>query len=250
MTIQIAQDARQTNMTHWRWSVWLDASAEELDRVEEVVWKLHPSFSPSEVRVDNRSTSFRLKSSGWGEFEIQAEVRLKNGEKVTLRHWLRFKQKAPRKGRSSAGEVEGGSSAAVAVGSRQPKVFLSYTSSDARLAGALVEELKRKHNIDVFVDVDIPIGQNLRDWASEKIRLSDAAVFLLPKEEFAPLSHSFTGYELGLAQQTGTPIIPILRSETDVPDQFRETKAIRISGSQPSELEAQSIARSITDIVR
>jgi hypothetical protein len=247
MTMRIAQDAKQANMTHWRWSVWLDASAEELDGVEEVVWKLHPSFSPPEVRVGNRSTAFRLKSSGWGEFEIQAEVRLKNGEKVTLRHWLRFKQSAPRRGRSSAGEVEAALSEAVATESRQPKVFLSYTSSDARLAGALVEELKRKHNVDVFVDVDIPVGQNLRDWLTEKISLSDAAVFLLPKED-ASRGHSFTGYELGLAQQTGTPIIPILRSETDVPDMFRETKAIRISG--PSELEAQSLAQSITDIVR
>ena len=226
MTLSIAQDAAPTESSHWRWSVWLNGSKDELDAVKEVVWKLHPSFSPPEVRVTARKNAFRLKSSGWGEFEIHADVHLANGARISLRHWLRFNQAASKKSLSKAAAGVKVAPESAAVIERQPKVFLSYTSADARLARALTEELKLKHNIDVFVDVDIPSGQNLRDWISEKITESDAAVFLLPEGDSASRSYNFTGYELGLAEKLGTQIIPVLRADADIPTSLRQSKAI------------------------
>ncbi len=209
MTLSIGQDAAATDSLHWNWSVWLEGTGDELDAVKQVVWKLHPSFSPPEVKVRTRNNAFRLESSGWGEFEIHADVHLANGERISLRHGLRFSQTAPRKNRSKATVTGGAVGSGIAlegvttIQGRQPKVFLSYTSGDARLARALTEELKRNHNIDVFVDVDIPAGENLRDWISEKITESDAAVFLLPEGDSASRSYSFTGFELGLAEKLG-----------------------------------------------
>ncbi|MGY3030935.1 hypothetical protein ACVIIV_000105 [Bradyrhizobium sp. USDA 4354] len=245
--VKIAQLSEQIEPAYWRWSVWLEG--EEIAAVEEVVWKLHPTFSPPEVRVTDRASNFRLNSSGWGEFRIQADVRMNNGQNLALSHWLRLGRSAPTKEEMVA--IQAGDVAPLALepGERQPRVFLSYTSSDARLAGAVAKELKRNH-VDVAIDVDIPSGVNLRDWTSEKIAQSDATVFLLPNADSAMLSNSFTGYELQLAQRSDRPIIPILRSEADVPDQLKSFKSITVEGGPSAEIDVQAIARSITNIVR
>ena len=150
MTFKIAQDATPADQSHWRWSVWLEAPKEELNTVKDVLWKLHPSFSPSAVRVNSRKTGFRLKSSGWGEFEIQAEIHRLNGEKISLRHWLRFNQTA-KKSRSNSASAEIAPESMADVATRHPTVLLSFTSTDARLPGMLHEWLKREHDCHVLV---------------------------------------------------------------------------------------------------
>jgi hypothetical protein len=246
MTFKIAQDATLADQSRWRWSVWLEAPKEELDTVKDVLWKLHPSFSPSEVRVDSRKTGFRLKSSGWGEFEIQAEIHRLNGEKISLRHWLRFNQTA-KKSRSKLAGAEVAPESMADVATRHPTVFLSYTSTDARLAGVLTEKLKREHDFNVFVDVDIPAGEDWNRWVYEKITESDAVVFLLPDDPSA--SRSYTSLELGLASKVGTQVIPVLRADSKIPDFLEQSKAIRISGGGSSEMDAQNIAQRISDII-
>jgi prokaryotic YEATS domain/TIR domain len=246
MTFKIVQDATPADQSHWRWSVWLDAPKEELDTVKDVIWKLHPSFSRSEVRVSSRKTGFRLKSSGWGEFEIQAEVRRLNGEKISLRHWLRFKQTA-KKSRSSFIDAEAAPASTADVARRHPTVFLSYTSTDARLAGVLTEKLKHEHDFNVFVDVDIPAGEDLNKWVYEKITESDAVVFLLPQDPSA--SWNYTSLELGLATKVGAQVIPVLRADSKIPDSLEQSKAIRISGGGSFEMDAQNIAQRISDII-
>jgi len=247
MTFKIAQEAAPVDHSHWRWSVWLDGPSGELDTVKDVLWKLHPSFSPPEVRVSTRKNGFRLKSSGWGEFKIQADVHLSNGDKVSLRHWLRFDQTAPRKSRSKSVTLEMAPPSTTKVAPRQPTVFLSYTSGDARLAGVLTEKLKREHDFNVFVDVDIPPGEDLNKWVYEKISESDAVVVLLPTDAWA--SRSQTNREWGLAERAGTQVIPILREDSQIPESLERSRAIRISGGGSFELEAQNIARRITDIL-
>lgn len=248
MTFKIAQQAKSTDPSHWRWSVWLDAPDEELDTVKDVLWKLHPSFSPPEVQVSTRKTAFRLNSSGWGEFEIQADIHLLNGETVSLRHRLRLSQTAPGKSRSNFIARAVAPPDAAEMASRQPTVFLSYTSSDARLAGALTQQLKREHDFKVFVDVDIPAGEDLSKWLYEKITESDAVVFLLPADAASSYG-SYTGFEAGLATKVGARIIPVLRTDSQVPDFLAESQAIRISGSDSYETDAQDIAQRISDIV-
>ncbi|MBR0960213.1 pYEATS domain-containing protein [Bradyrhizobium japonicum] len=248
-TLKIAQLSEQIEPSYWGWSVWLEGSPEEIAAVEEVVWKLHPTFSSPEVRVTDRTSNFRLVRSGWGEFRIQADVRMNNGQNLALSHWLRLGPSAPTKEEMAAAGTGDVAPLGIEPGERPPLVFLSYTSSDARLAGAVAKELKRNH-VDVAVDVDIPSGVNFRDWISEKIPLCDATVFLLPNADSAALSNSFTGYELRLAQKSDRPIIPILRSGADVPDQLKNFKAITVEGGPSAEIDVQAIARSITNIVR
>jgi len=247
MTFTIAQEAAPVDHAHWRWSVWLDGPSAELDTVKDVLWKLHPSFSPPEMRVSTRKNGFRLKSSGWGEFEIQADVHLSNGAKVSLRHWLRFDPTAPKKSRPRSAKPEMEPASTTKVAPRQRTIFLSYTSADARLAGVLTEKLKREHDFNVFVDVDIPSGEDLNKWVYEKISESDAVVVLLPTDAWA--SRSQTNREWGLAEKAGTQVIPVLREDSQIPESLEQSKAIHISGGGSFELEANNIAQRITDII-
>lgn len=72
----------------WNWSIWIEGSPSELDQIDHVIYKLHPTF-PEPVRVTrDRSSNFRLESAGWGEFTILAKVVLKSGEEIRLSHEL------------------------------------------------------------------------------------------------------------------------------------------------------------------
>jgi hypothetical protein len=222
--------------------VWLDAPAEELDNIKYVVWKLHPSFSPPDVRVDSRQNGFRLTTSGWGEFEVQAEIHRLNREVDSLRHWLRFETR-----RSDHPETSESQFA-----ERQPAVFLSYThatSADARLAGNVAEALRRQ-NFQVFIDVDILPGEDLRQWIYEKISECDAAVLLLSDRS---ASQIFTGYDVGLALKVGTPIIAVVTSD-EMPESLRQLggsvlETVRISQTGRVEMDAQNIALRVKEIV-
>jgi TIR domain/YEATS family len=167
MTIKIAQDVERTDEKYWRWSVWLDAPEEELKNVEWVLWKLDPSFSPSQVRVDTRSDGFRLRNSGWGEFEIEAEIHRPDGV-TSLRDRLHFEDTP-----------------------RHPKLFISYGQTDARLARSLTNILKEEYEFTVLLDIDVPPGEDLRRWVNEKLDECDAVIIL------GSHSDPYFGYEMG-----------------------------------------------------
>jgi transcription initiation factor IIF auxiliary subunit len=86
--LKIAQDQHYEGNDWWTWSVWIEGAPDALDRVEKVTWHLHPTF-PQPVRtLTNRAEKFLLKTAGWGTFMIRAEVTLKTGEVLKLRHEL------------------------------------------------------------------------------------------------------------------------------------------------------------------
>ena len=88
MSLKVAQDSAYQGDDWWKWSIWIDGSNRELDQVKEVSYTLHPTF-PNPVRtIADRSSKFRLKTSGWGVFTIRAKVTKKNGEEVKLKHQL------------------------------------------------------------------------------------------------------------------------------------------------------------------
>jgi transcription initiation factor TFIID/TFIIF subunit len=74
MALSLAQDSEYAGNDYWKWSVWLDGSADELDAVDHVVYTLHPSFANPVRTIADRSTRFRLETAGWGTFTIYARV--------------------------------------------------------------------------------------------------------------------------------------------------------------------------------
>ena len=73
----------------WKWAVWVEGSDDLLDRIDNVEWTLHPDHSPDPIRkVTNRPQKFRIKTGGWGVFQIRAVARTKDGISIRLKHQL------------------------------------------------------------------------------------------------------------------------------------------------------------------
>lgn len=95
MAFRIAQDYEYQGGDYWKWSVWIEASDEELAQIESVEYTLHPTF-PDPVRVvEDRSSKFRLETAGWGVFRLYALVRLEGGSEAQLEHDLVLRKDRP-----------------------------------------------------------------------------------------------------------------------------------------------------------
>lgn len=125
MSIQIAQSCAPAGKDHWKWSVWLDGTPEELDGVDHVVYTLHPTFAEPVRSVEDRAGDFRLDASGWGEFAIHADVHHRDGRVEKLEHWL----------------VLGGMSRSGDELAPARRVYLSYSLADAPAAKAILSSL-------------------------------------------------------------------------------------------------------------
>ncbi|UCI14731.1 MULTISPECIES: pYEATS domain-containing protein [unclassified Mesorhizobium] len=133
----------------WRWRVWIDASSEELDRIEMVRYELHPTF-PEPVRtVRDRSSKFSLASSGWGEFLLHASIKFKtSGDDLRLAHWLRL----------SSRPLEG------VIAPNQLRVFISYAFSDTEAVEKVTNALRNKGaRVVNAVNSSVASGEALQD---------------------------------------------------------------------------------------
>jgi hypothetical protein len=72
--------------------VILDADSEKiLDKVERVVYHLHPTFRDPDMEVTDRERRFELVISAWGQFNLSADVHFTGYEKpLTLYRYLNF----------------------------------------------------------------------------------------------------------------------------------------------------------------
>jgi transcription initiation factor IIF auxiliary subunit len=90
MTLAIAQNQKYEGDDWWKWSLWIEGTDEDLERIEAVTYTLHPTF-PEPVRIiTDRASKFQLKCAGWGVFTIPVEIRLKGGKTLQLEHDLQL----------------------------------------------------------------------------------------------------------------------------------------------------------------
>jgi hypothetical protein len=91
-SISARNTSTRLSQDSWAWTAFIDAPPEVLERVTCVVYQLHPTFRPSEVRVCERGASeaFALKAVGWGTFTIRIHVLMKDGRQYDLSHALRL----------------------------------------------------------------------------------------------------------------------------------------------------------------
>ena len=74
MSLEIRQTATYLGKERWEWSVWVDGPSEELDSIDHVTYILHSTFNDPVRTINDRSTNFRLTTSGWGTFTIGAKI--------------------------------------------------------------------------------------------------------------------------------------------------------------------------------
>ena len=83
MKYKIGQDFEYLGNDYWQWRAWIDADKAALDRIAQVVWILHPTFSNPRVVTKDRKRRFMLKTAGWGTFRLRAEIDLRDGTTAT-----------------------------------------------------------------------------------------------------------------------------------------------------------------------
>jgi hypothetical protein len=75
-------------------SVIVDADSEDiLDKIERVVYHLHPTFPNPDKETYDRKRFFALNTRAWGEFNLSADIYFKGYEKpLSLCRYLNFPQ--------------------------------------------------------------------------------------------------------------------------------------------------------------
>lgn len=91
MALTIKQDFEYQGDDRWKWWIWIEGSNEELDRIDRVIYILHPTFANPVRTVTNRTSKFLLRTAGWGTFLIRAKVIDKDGKETLLKHYLELK---------------------------------------------------------------------------------------------------------------------------------------------------------------
>jgi TIR domain/YEATS family len=183
MSLRIVQSSRYIGNDFWSWSVKLEGSPVELEGVKEVVWYLHPSFSPPMVKTRDRSTNFALETTGWGTFELEATLALHSGVDLHLRHQLELfypdDNAKPKKATRKTSPTKRVASKKQSL--TKKSIFLSYQAKDSRQVAVLALALANR-GITVLDQQGIPAGVPFSKSIEDLIERSDAMVALVTDE--------------------------------------------------------------------
>jgi pYEATS domain-containing protein involved in immunity/TIR domain-containing protein len=234
--IEMQQSSEYLGHNLWKWSVWIAAPEAVMDEIEYVEYKLHSSFPEPIQRRTDRDDQFRLRSSGWGEFNINAEIKPKNGRAFTKRHWLSLEYPA-----ASPSDA----SVAVREKSHTPKVFVSAGVSDLRLSNSLAEAL-RQNGITVFkgdeVSSDLPWDVAIL----EMIKAADLMVVLLSGRPT-----SWIIREIYAAMKRNLTIVPVLIGpDPMVPDELKSLQPIIVENGDAPDKIAPRLALQVMETIK
>ncbi|KAA3618531.1 MAG: hypothetical protein D8M58_21345 [Calditrichaeota bacterium] len=91
MNLKIKNTWSYVGDDRWDWEVYLDDNGSgELAQVKFVEYILHPTFLNPVRNVKDPQNGFRLKSNGWGTFDVKAFIHKENGEKEKVIHHLKL----------------------------------------------------------------------------------------------------------------------------------------------------------------
>ena len=212
----------------WGWSVWVAGPDEQLDEIESVTYRLHPTFRNPNQRVTDRASNFKLKASGWGEFSIRATVATKDGETVRLERWLQLGEDVVGRG--------------VDETPRPIKVYISHGLVDVPLVHELSEELSRQ-GIDVMgPDRDILPGQVLEDALDMQLRAADAVLVVISNPP-----NSFVIAEGAHALKLDRLVLPIVVDAADAPAPFNTIQRLKLDQEQNIAELANTIVSRVKD---
>lgn len=78
---------------NWRWTIYLQAPEDTLDKIHHVVYTLHPTYADSVVTVNERGSgpyAFPLTRVAWGTFRVRIHIVMRDGSAKDMSHYLRF----------------------------------------------------------------------------------------------------------------------------------------------------------------
>ncbi len=222
---RIGQWAEYVSKDRWKWSCWVEASDEDLDRINSVTWILHPTFTPSRVNVATRSNKFRLDSGGWGTFTVRATLHFDNKDTLELHHALKLRYPESQSASAEESSIESCEIQKPDDASHKPTVFLSFSSENAKQAQAIQEIISNRGVSVLNANLADP-GQPLGASVEKMIRESDA-VITIDADDYR--SH-FVMLEAKIAEAEGKPVLSVAATY-DWLSSLREGSESAIKGS-------------------
>ncbi len=235
MTYRIEQSEKYIRRNYWQWSAWIDATPEELDQLSLVTWILHPSFTPSRVKTEDRSSNFRLDTGGWGTFMLRAELHLTGvSDTKIIRRMLRlyYPDTEDVISSTSTSQLQTTESTVLPVANAHT-VFLSYASEDERQAqvvGSAMERMGVRVVNANSISSELPFDAAVR----KMIRESNAVVNIVGSDYASP----YVLAESKLAQAEGKPIFTLLTDGENLPAGLFSNQMLRLA-TESSAFESQ-----------
>lgn len=64
---------------YYKLMIWVDSSSQDLlDKIDKVIYHLHPSFNKPDREINTLSNKFLLETYAWGQFYLFADIYIKN----------------------------------------------------------------------------------------------------------------------------------------------------------------------------
>lgn len=227
-SLRLENDSEPHSEGWWKWSVWVEGSAEDFSAIESVTYRLHPTFPNPVVRVSDASTKFRLSSVGWGEFAISADAQMSDGRTVRLERWVEL----------------GGPKAASSNKTRRPSVFVSYSIADSEVVRVLRDSLVNQ-GIDVQTADETVEGEGGEEFLPQidrQLQNADAVVALVSD----PPSR-FVEQEALSAHSKGRYVLPVVLGGATVHGKLSELARFELPDASNVESLARQIAARVKD---
>lgn len=229
LTLRLLNDSEPIQDGRWRWSVWVEGLDAELDQVKSVRYALHPTF-PEPVRtITDRSSKFQLKSSGWGEFSIVAQLTFVDGGSDLLERWIRLEGREEEVGDASR---------------RRPRVFVSASGIDRPFITLVSTEL-RKQGVDVVTSDDLSrfAASSSGPAANNAVSSSDVVAVVVSRGFANTAQH-----DVAVARAGRKVVVPILLGvNVGVPTELADLENVRAESDGQSGKVADVLASRAKD---
>ena len=240
MKLETRQQVTPHDEGWWDWSVWLDGPSDELDLIQEVVYILHPTFPNPVYEISDRSTNFRLNARGWGEFNIQIQVRLKDGTEIKLDHWLELDQVAPTRGAQAQGTMMKRPRFRSKV--EHPLLYLSSAMADMKFSFALKDALEDE-GLEVIMNQDLDDDEPLEMLLATKQASFQAGLFVISDIRNPSFVHDFWV----IRKSEISSLVVQIGEVRDLPDDMEDLPRFHIKDVSETVFVAASIAQRVHD---
>lgn len=87
---KVEQGYNYAGEDYWYWWVWIEGSAADLDKIDNVVYNLHYTFPDPVKTITTRENKFRMATAGWGTFTIYIRLNFKDKSVIEMKHNLQL----------------------------------------------------------------------------------------------------------------------------------------------------------------
>lgn len=210
--LRLVNDSTYRGSRNWGWNVWLEGPAVDEGRVESVTYHLHPTFHNPVHSVADKTSKFKLSGSGWGEFNIKAEVHLADGENLTLNHWLKFDTEEKQ----------------AALEKAKGDILLSHSTADGPVANRLAALLIAKgYRVTASAMVELSADADWQDELGKSTAFADLIVVLI-SSGISEYIGTLISRVLSTDESVRKKLLPVLLGSLEIPELVRDIQMLRI----------------------